>query len=394
MKKHNKILILTFYYTPDLSAGSFRSTAFIPSLKELVGNDVDIEILTTTPNRYHSYKNEAPEVEQNENIYIKRIKLPPHKSGMIDQSRAFAAYATGVAKHIKGKKYDLVFATSSRLFTAFLGAMVSKKNKALLYLDIRDIFADTMDNVLGGPVKKVVVPVLRQIEKFTIRSASKINLVSRGFEGYFKNAAPNKAYSFFPNGIDEDFLKYNFEKVAPTSKKIILYAGNIGEGQGLEKIVPDVAKVLANQCEIWVIGDGGTRHKLESKIKTEHINNVRIINPVNRNDLMAYYAQADYLFLHLNDYDAFKKVLPSKIFEFAATGKPMLAGVGGYSKEFIESQIEGAAVFGPCNTKEFVEKFKSLNGNKFNRSAFISKYTRKNIMDKMALDFIQCDLTS
>ena len=235
---------------------------------------------------------------------------------------------------------------------------------------------------------------MRQIEKFTIRSASKINLVSRGFEGYFKNAAPNKAYSFFPNGIDEDFLKYNFEKVAPTSKKIILYAGNIGEGQGLEKIVPDVAKVLANQCEIWVIGDGGTRHKLESKIKTEHINNVRIINPVNRNDLMAYYAQADYLFLHLNDYDAFKKVLPSKIFEFAATGKPMLAGVGGYSKEFIESQIEGAAVFEPCNTKEFLEKFKSLNGNKFNRSAFISKYTRKNIMDKMALDFIQCDLTS
>ena len=393
MKKRIKILILTFYYTPDLSAGSFRSTAFIPSLKALVGYDADIEILTTSPNRYQSYKNEAPEVEQNENIYIKRVKLPAHKSGMIDQSKAFAAYATGVAKHIKGKKYNLVFATSSRLFTAFLGAVVSRKNKAPLYLDIRDIFTDTMDNVLDGPIKKALLPFLRQIEKFTFRTASKINLVSRGFEGYFKNAAPNKTYSFFPNGIDEDFLKYNFEKVAPNAKKIILYAGNIGEGQGLEKIVPDAAKVLANQCEIWVIGDGGTRHKLELKIKNENIDNVRIINPVNRNDLMAYYAQADYLFLHLNDYDAFKKVLPSKIFEFAATGKPMLAGVGGYSKTFIESQIEGAAVFEPCNAKDFLEKFKSLNGHKFNRDDFIQKYARKKIMDKMALDFIEGGLT-
>lgn len=385
-----RILILTFYYKPDLCAGSFRSTAFIPSVMKFAGDGVDIEILTTMPNRYHSFKNDALGVEHNSNILIKRIKLPVHKSGMLDQSKAFAAFAMGVEKHIRGRKYDLVFATSSRLFTAFLGAIVAKNSRCPLYLDIRDIFTDTLDSVLDSPAKKLLLPFLRLIEKFTINSACKINLVSRGFEGYFKNTAPGKNYSFFPNGIDDEFLNYEYNKFESTGKKIILYAGNIGEGQGLEKIVPECAKALTDQCEFWIIGDGGTRKKLESKIKTENLQNVHIFNPVGRNELMDYYSKADYLFLHLNDYDAFKKVLPSKIFEFAATGKPIMAGVRGYSKEFIESQIEGAIVFEPCNSTSFKEKFALLTGNNFNRTEFIKNYSRKSIMDKMADEFIGC----
>ena len=46
----------------------------------------------------------------------------------------------------------------------------------------------------------------------------------------------------------------------------------------------------------------------------------------------------DVLFLHLNDYSAFRKVIPSKIFEYAATGKPIVAGVSGYAAEFLRHE--------------------------------------------------------
>ena len=59
------------------------------------------------------------------------------------------------------------------------------------------------------------------------------------------------------------------------------------------------------------------------------INNVNLITPVNRNELIKYYQGSGFLFLHLNDYEAFKKVLPSKIFECGATKKPVIAGVDG-----------------------------------------------------------------
>ena len=48
----------------------------------------------------------------------------------------------------------------------------------------------------------------------------------------------------------------------------------------------------------------------------EHLSmsNVEILNPVARDALMDVYRQADVLFLHLNAYKVFHKVLPSKIF--------------------------------------------------------------------------------
>lgn len=385
-----KILILTFYYQPDLCAGSFRATAFARELCRALGEDSHIEIVTTLPNRYQSYANEAPMVEICGNATINRIKLPIHNSGMLDQSLAFAKFAFETQRYSKGKDYDIVFATSSRLFTAFLGALIARKKKTKLYLDVRDIFTDTLKDVLKNRFTKLLMPVLLQVEKYTIKSACRVNLVSEGFTEYFKTLAPEQTYSFFPNGIDDEFIGYDFTKLNNTSRKIILYAGNIGEGQGLEKIIPGCAKALEDSCEFWVIGDGGTKAKLETALQQGGVNNVRLVKPVGRADLLELYAQSDFLFMHLNNYKAFEKVLPSKIFEYAATGKPILAGVGGFARSFIEKQITGALVFEPCNINDFLLKFNAMADGTVLRPEFIEKFTRKNIMSKMAREFVAC----
>ena len=92
------------------------------------------------------------------------------------------------------------------------------------------------------------------------------------------------------------------------------------------------------------------------------------------------------LFLHLNDYDAFKKVLPSKVFEYAAMGKPIWAGVSGYPAEFIKEEIENAAVFEPCDVDDAVAAFQCLELKNMVRLDFIRKFSRVNIMQAMATD--------
>ncbi len=388
-----KILILTFYYSPDLSAGSFRATALISELKKLTAANDTIDIVTTMPNRYHSFAEPALRIEAAANVTINRIQLPAHKSGMIDQSKAFALFAFKTLKNVRMKKYDVVFATSSRLFTGFLGAVTAKQKNAKFYLDLRDIFTDTLDSLLKNQLLScLLLPFLRKIEKFTVQRADKINLVSEGFTGYFKNMIPQHKFSFFTNGIDEEFLNYDFSKKEPTEKKIILYAGNIGEGQGLEKIIPYCAKALEQTYEFWVIGDGGAKSKLEKTLAAHEATNVRLMPPVNRKKLLHLYTMSDCLFLHLNDHAAFKKVLPSKIFEYAATNKPIIAGVSGYAKEFIEKRLTKAAVFRPCDPEDFKAKFVMLNISKpeDDRSIFISTFRRTNIMRNLAKDILSC----
>ena len=140
-----------------------------------------------------------------------------------------------------------------------------------------------------------------------------------------------------------------------------------------------------------IIGDGGTRHLLKKELKDLKVTNVELIDPVDRDCLLNYYKETDYLFLHLNDYDAFKKVLPSKIFEYAATGKPMIAGVGGYAKEFLERYVEGKLLFEPCNFKELSQALKNnkLSEEPVNRKDFINKFARSSIMDEMAKSILQ-----
>jgi len=386
-----KILIISFYYEPDLSACSFRTASFVRALKHLLKDSDSIDVVTTMPNRYRTFMIDAHEIESHNNLLIKRIKIPPHKNGFFDQVQTFLIYFIKALKYIRGKDYDIVFATSSRLFSAFLGAVISKQKKIPLYLDMRDIFTDTMLSVLHESKLKSIIPLFMLVEKFTICSAHKINFVSQGFIPYFQERyGENLKYSFYPNGIDDEFLNFtsNSSTSQDKSKIIFTYTGNIGEGQGLEKIVPQIAQRYGN-VEFWIICDGGRRKVLQER--TSHIKNVKLIDPVNRMDLIKYYENSDFLFLQLNDYVAFKKVLPSKIFEYAATYKPIIAGVDGYAQEFLKAHLPDSLIYKPCNIDDFSEKYDNFNGavDIANRRRFISKYSRATIMDAMSQDFLK-----
>ena len=130
-----------------------------------------------------------------------------------------------------------------------------------------------------------------------------------------------------------------------------------------------------------LIGDGSAIGLLTDNYLFKCQNNVKIIKPVLRTKLINEYQKADILFLHLNDYEAFQKVLPSKIFEYAATGKPILAGVSGYAAKFLYDQVKGVEVFDPCDVKSMkLGLLKLLNGPKnINRKDFCLRYHRKKL---------------
>ena len=387
-----RILVLSFYYRPDLSAGSFRTTALVESLLEQQSSRVKIDVITTLPNRYSSYNSQAPERESSERLSIRRIKLPPHQSGKLDQARAFVRFAREASELAKGKRYDLVYATSSRLMTAALGAWIARRGDSPLYLDIRDIFVDTIKDVLPKKVAFLLKPFFSVIERWSINGAVHVNLVSRGFEPYFKARYPRQSFSYFTNGVDEEFMLQDSatgnESRADNGPIRVLCAGNMGQGQGLHAIIPSVARRLSGRASFKLIGDGGRRPQLVEALAESGVDNVELAAPMSREELMKEYLNADVLFLHLNDYDAFKKVLPSKIFEYAALGKPIWAGVSGYAARFLHEEVSNVAVFPPCDTEQALRVFERLDIRDLPREAFVQKYSRKVIMRAMVEDVL------
>lgn len=385
-----RILYLTYYFRPDLCAGSFRNSSLFEAVLDQISEDDFVHVITTVPNRYGSYSVEGLKEETGKNYRIDRLTVPMHASGMAEQAKAFTSYYKGVMNLIKNEKYDMVFASSSRLFTAFLGKRCSVANHCPLYLDIRDIFVDTMKDIFKD--KKVVRAtagwVLGLIEKYTFKNANHINLISGGFRPYFEKYK-KPSYTEYSNGIDDVFIEAGKEASTNTAKPyIITYAGNMGSGQGLEKIIPEAAKKLGADYKFRLIGDGGTRKKLEEKLKELNVENVELLNPVARKELIQYYKESTFLFFHLNDLEAFKKVMPSKMFEYGAFDKPIIAGVGGYAAQFVEKNIPNHILFKPTDVDDFVSQMKNYQLKFERRDEFIKNFSRKSIDKKLAASIV------
>ena len=153
-----KLLVLGFFYPPDLSAGSFRIHALINALKIYGLQGLEVDLITTQPNRYSELSAAVEASEDHGWLRITRIDLPTQNGGMVDQAKAFLTYAKAVRALTIDGDWNLVFATSGRLMTAALGAYVSRRLRVPLYLDMRDIFTDVMRDLLKGSALRLLLP--------------------------------------------------------------------------------------------------------------------------------------------------------------------------------------------------------------------------------------------
>ena len=73
--------------------------------------------------------------------------------------------------------------------------------------------------------------------------------------------------------------------------------------------------------------------------------------------MIKYYNLADVFLIQLNDIPAFKKVLPSKIFDYGSFNKPILAGVQGVARDFIKEFLPSSKLFDPGESKKRLDIF-------------------------------------
>ena len=387
-----KIVFFTFYYPPDLCAGSFRAIALAQAVSNRMKDNDELHIITTHPNRYENHIVKAENVEINGNIIVHRISVPSHKSGMLSQARSFTTYALASYKLSNNLNPDFIIGTTSRLMTGVLTGVSARKSGSKYFIDLRDIFSETISDIFSqqsrllGFASKATFSLL---ERWLLKKAVGVNVVSEGFFEYFQTKGLDTSnWSFFPNGVDKEFVNLPLlENKDSKNIKTILYAGNIGIGQGLEVVLPVVAKQIGSGYRFLVIGGGGAKSKLINAIKNNNVKNIEILPPVNRENLIEYYNDADILFLHLNDIPAFRRVLPSKIFEYTSLRKPIVAGLSGYSAKFIVDNVPFASIFNSGDADGCVDAIKkagSLEIKDKSIDIFVEKYSREKIMSKMA----------
>ena len=184
------------------------------------------------------------------------------------------------------------------------------------------------------------------------------------------------------NKSEEDYLK-DFLNLDST-KKIIMYTGSLQVGKGVEIII-NLAKHLSDYIFCIVGGENGNEKTAD---------NIKFIRRQDNNKIPYFLKAADLLILsNTQKLRYYNYTSPLKLFEYMASGVPILASNLGSIREVLNEH--NAYLFDPENIDEAVNKIKNIFTNYLeakNKSiqAFedVKKYTWNKRVEKI-LDFIK-----
>lgn len=384
-----KILIILDNFSPDLGAASFRFEGIV---KELADRGNIVTVLSSYPNRINKEKIKDMEFKY-KNVSVVRMKEKRRGKNIFQTAMAyFLFFLDSLKDGIKlARASDIIISSSPQLFVGFSGAIISLITKKKFILDIRDLWPDIIIDM--GIMKKYnpIYQILKLLELVMYKSSDHIVYNSPKFKEYLSTKIAQEKMSLITNGIDDYILEYFKEhqnNIKLKKKYKIIYAGNLGIAQDIIILV-DFAKLYQDNIEILLIGKGSQENDIREKIIKENLSNIKIISAIPREELLIKYKEADFLYLQLKNIKMFEKTIPSKIFEYLATKKPIIYGIEGVGKEILQEKFAAKYYYEANNLKKLVityEKLlKDIEEEKYiepNITELENHYSRKKLSEK------------
>ena len=234
-------------------------------------------------------------------------------------------------------QWDAVIWYSPSIFLSGLVRYLKMRSKTS-YLILRDIVPDWMVDI-GLMKKGPSYFLMKWFEKYQYKLADIIGVQSPGNKRYIKELnLPNlKELEVLPNWMPStstthcfsgaDYSHTDLQHTILAGKKVLIYAGNLGEAQGIENF----AQLLFNTKDKFslgflVIGRGSKKEWLQEYVKDNQIQNVLILDEVNLIALNTYYSQccAGLVFLDLAHQS---HNIPGKFISYLEAGLPVAAFV-------------------------------------------------------------------
>ena len=169
-----------------------------------------------------------------------------------------------------------------------------------------------------------------RLMRFLDRSACKMSdvvlLDTEAHIQYFRNELDLPNINFKRLFVGADDRLFSPEQTAkPKNNFHVMFIGKFIPLHGIEKII-ETAGILKSEIDIifTLVGLGQLRSEIEKKIKEQGLNNVRLMDWIPYNQLSQKMAEADLLLGIFGDSDKAQRVIPNKLFQALAVGKPAL----------------------------------------------------------------------
>jgi len=249
-----------------------------------------------------------------------------------------------------------------------LPIILKKKPKVIFSRDIGIIF---FYKIIGFKVVyEIHKPFETKIGKLVFKIiAEKIKIISisQNLKDYLVKKYGIKKNNILVahDGVNLDSFKIRDDKNKLREKLelekdnfIVLYSGSFQKGKGIKTVI-ELAKRLN---DISFVALGGNKKEIDS-LRKKSTSNLKFLGRKNHELIPSYLKAADLLLLPLsNELYYWKYSSPLKLFEYMASGTPILASRIGALTEVLDEN--NCFLFESGNEKEIISKIKEIKVNK------------------------------
>ncbi|MEX2108315.1 MAG: glycosyltransferase family 4 protein [Solirubrobacterales bacterium] len=333
-----RILLLTQYFTPEVTAASAR----LQSLAEgLAARGHEVEVICEIPNHpegivrddYRGHAFQRRQVDGFSARYV-WVKTSPEKTQrtriLFYGSYTLMATLAGAA----GRPPAVVLVYTPPLPAAAAAMAVARLRRVPWVMDVRDPWPEAAV-ALGELTNPRVVGALERLERKLYASAAAIVTVTEPFrQGIEAKVANPEKVQIIPNGTTDAWIEAGGQEAdraslaMPDDRFVLTYAGNIGIAQGMEAVI-EAAGLLDDDFQLQLVGSGPRLESVREQAAKLPPGRV-VFRGVVAPELAARYLRAsDASLVPLGRAPELAKFVPSKLFDCCAIGRPVVVSAAG-----------------------------------------------------------------
>lgn len=254
------------------------------------------------------------------------------------------------------RKFDYVVVTIPSIF---LFIFLRRYKGAKKILDVRDLTWEYLEERIL--LQRIFKIIFRCILRKKINDFDLILCTNRDEKIYLdKYLEIKKPAIVISNGVSKaQFRDLSSVPNASASKKekiVISYIGTVGLAQNLA-ILLSVAKSTPNY-HFNILGEGKDFARIKGL--SQSVNNLAVLGRVSWDNVLRIYRETDILYAQLSK--SYESAVPSKLYEYLATGKPIVYGGSGEAKEVL-SKFDDVYVIPPDSPIELKRVLEQVASN-------------------------------
>lgn len=360
------ILVISQYFFPE----QFRINDICC---EWIKRGYQVTVITGVPNYpdghfYQGYGLFKKKKEYWNNIHIVRLPIVSRGKSKARLCLNYTSFVLSgffwtILTRIKAD-YTYIYEVSP-MTQALVGCWYAKRKKIPCYLYVTDLWPESIEAITGIKNKLIIAPIEKMV-RYIYANCNHIFVSSKFFiDSVAKKGVLRKHITYWPQYAEDCYYKIQDERIEKKENCLkILFAGNIGEAQGLS-ILPKAAEELMKsgyKVKFILLGNGRYRERLENLAKEYKVECMfSFLGQKSKEEVAKYMAECDVALISLAKKPVFALTVPAKTQSCMACGKPILVCADGEVRNIVEEAGCGLCAEAE-NIHEFVNCIKEFIG--------------------------------